>query len=150
VAPSARARHCAPEVVMLRMTGGLVAITAAFISQAVGQASRYELFPMPDVRQASTNWVNSAYVVDKNDNQFWICTARYNFSSQEANKGECMKLSADIGRPSLTEKYVSRAVTGSTPYGAFLPVLWFIEPSTGDVQFCAVRHAGICIRMSLQ
>ena len=49
-------------------------------SPAVAEPVRYELFPEPDVRQAATNRTASAYVVDKKVNQFWICTARYDFS----------------------------------------------------------------------
>jgi hypothetical protein len=49
-------------------------------SPAFAQTVRYELFPEPDVRQAATNRTASAYVVDKKVNQFWICTARYDFS----------------------------------------------------------------------
>lgn len=111
--------------------------------------SRYDIFPEPDVRSTGTNWINTAYVVDKKDNQFWVCTARYQFTSKEANKGDCTKLSSDIGRPSLTENYQVRAVVGSTPYGPFLPVMWFIEPTTGDIQFCALRAAGVCLKLSL-
>jgi hypothetical protein len=49
-------------------------------SPAFSQTVRFELFPEPDVRQAATNRTASAYVVDKKVNQFWICTARYDFS----------------------------------------------------------------------
>src|ERR1700730_10078496 len=51
--------------------------------------------------------------------------------------------------PSLTETSDVRAVTGSAAISAFLPVFWFIEPTSGEVQFCAVRHAGLCVRMKL-
>src|ERR1700722_11267488 len=88
-------------------------------------------------------------VLDKRASQFWICTARYNFQDLTANNGDCVRLSADIGRPSLTETSDVRAVTGTTAIGAFLPVFWFIEPTSGEVQFCAVRHAGLCVRMNL-
>jgi hypothetical protein len=104
------------------------------------QAGRYALVPEPDVRQNSSNRVASAYVSDKKANQFWICTARYNFQDLTANNGDCVKLQADIGRPSLTEAYDLRAVTD---------VFWFIEPTGGEVQFCAVRHAELCVRMNL-
>jgi hypothetical protein len=67
------------------------------------QTVRYELFPEPDVRQNATNRIASAYVVDKKDNQFWICTARYAFRDLTANNGDCVRLPVDIGRPSLTE-----------------------------------------------
>jgi hypothetical protein len=125
----------------------VLAILASSI--AFAHAGRFELFPEPDVRQTSTNRVASAYVADKKANQFWICTARYNFLDLSANNGDCVKLPADIGRPSLTEAYEARAVTGSVSIGAFLPVFWFIEPTNGDVQFCAIRHAGLCVRMNL-
>ncbi len=118
-------------------------------SPAVAQPVRYELFPEPDVRQSATNRTASAYVVDKKENQFWICTARYDFRDLTANNGDCVKLPLDIGRPSLTENYNAQAVTGSTAISAFLPVIWFIEPATGAVQFCAVRHAGACVGLTL-
>ena len=59
------------------------------------------------------------------------------------------ELPTDIGRPSLTEAYDMRAVTGSAAISPFLPVFWFIEPTSGEVQFCAVRHAGLCVQMNL-
>ena len=118
-------------------------------SPAVAQPVRYELFPEPDVRQSATNRTASAYIVDKKENQFWICTARYDFRDLTANNGDCVKLPLDIGRPSLTENYNAQAVTGSTAVGAFLPVVWFIEPATGAVQFCAIRHAGACVGLKL-
>jgi hypothetical protein len=124
----------------------LVAIATPAFAQA-----RFEIYPEPEIRQSATNRVNSAYVVDKKENRFWICTARYAYApgSNQPNSGECNSLGPEIGRPSLTERYVGAAITGSTPYGPFLPVLWFVEPSTGDVQFCAVRHAGLCLKLSL-
>jgi hypothetical protein len=54
--------------------------------------------------------VSSAYVIDKKANQFWICTARYNFQDLTANNGDCVQLPNDIGRPSLTETSDVRAV----------------------------------------
>jgi hypothetical protein len=42
-----------------------------------------------------------------------------------------------------------RAVTGSAAISVVLPVFWFIEPTSGEVQFCAVRHAGLCVQMNL-
>jgi hypothetical protein len=72
--------------------------------------------------------VASAYVIDKKANQFWICTARYQLQDLTANNGECVKLPADIGRPSLTDAYEVHPVTGS---------------------FCAIRHAGLCVRVNL-
>src|SRR6202166_3440777 len=130
---------------------GRICVTIAIVagSPAFAQAGRYELVPEPDVRQTSTNRVASAYVIDKKANQFWICTARYNFQDLTANNGDCVKLPSDIGRPSLTEAYDMRAVTGSAAISVFLPVFWFIEPTSGEVQFCAVRHAGLCVQMNL-
>jgi hypothetical protein len=131
----------------LRTTCTALAILA--VSPAVAQAGRYELVPEPDVRQTTTSKVASAYVIDKKTSQFWICTARYDFRDLTANNGDCIKLPTDIGRPSLTEAYDLRAVTGSVSISTFLPVFWFIEPTSGDVQFCPVRHAGLCVQMKL-
>jgi hypothetical protein len=116
---------------------------------ALAPGSRYQIFAMPDVRKASANWVNSAYVVDKKENQFWTCAAPYDFSSQELNNGDCANPSSSIGRPLVSEKYTTSAVVGSTPYGAFLPVLWFIEPATGNVESCALRATGMCVHLKL-
>jgi hypothetical protein len=126
-----------------------IALAILAASPVLAHAGRYELVPEPDVRQSSTDRVASAYVIDKKASQFWICTARYNFRDLTANNGDCVRLSADIGRPSLTETSDLRAVTGTTAISAFLPVFWFIEPSSGEIQFCAVRHAGLCVRMNL-
>jgi hypothetical protein len=118
-------------------------------SPALAQAGRYELFPEPDVRQNATNRTASAHVVDKKSNQFWICTARYGFRDLSANNGDCVPLPTDIGRPSLSETYSARPVTGTASISAFLPVIWFIEPTSGAIQFCAVRHAGACVKLTL-
>src|ERR1700726_4930491 len=126
-----------------------IAIAILAASPVLAHAGRYELIPEPDVQQSSTNRVASAYVIDKRASQFWICTARYNLHDLTTNNGDCVRLSADIGRPSLIETSDVRAVTGTSAISAFLPVFWFIEPSSGEVQFCAVRHAGLCVRMNL-
>src|ERR1700722_15040313 len=131
---------------------GLTCIALAILagSPALAEGGRYDLVPEQDLRQTtSSNRVASAYVIDKKASQFWICTVRYNFQDLTGNNGDCVRLSADIGRPSLTETSDVRAVTGTTAISAFLPVFWFIEPSSGEVQFCAVRHAGLCVRMNL-
>jgi hypothetical protein len=133
----------------MRLGTTCIALAILAGSPAIAQGGRYELIPEPDVKQTSSNRVTSAYVVDKKANQFWICTVRYNFQDLTANNGDCVKLAADIGRPSLGEAYDMRAVTGSAGINAFLPVIWFIEPTSGDVQFCALRHAGLCVRMKL-
>lgn len=118
-------------------------------SAALAEPVRYELFPEPDVRQNATNRSASAYVVDKTNNQLWICTARYSYRDLTANSGDCVELPLDIGRPSISESYSARPVIGSTPISAFLPVIWFIEPATGAIQFCAIRHAGSCVQLTL-
>ena len=130
---------------------GRICITIAIVagSPAFAQAGRYELVPEPDVRQTSTNRVASAYVIDKKANQFWICTVRYHYLDLTANNGDCVRLLTDIGRPSLSEAYDVRPVTGSAGLGSDLPVFWFIEPTSGEVQFCAIRHAGLCVQMKL-
>src|ERR1700737_3640273 len=87
-------------------------------SPALAQTIRYELFPEPDVRQNATSRVASAYVVDKKNNQFWSCTARYDYKDLTANNGDCVLLPLDIGRPSLNESYNVRVVTGSAPTSA--------------------------------
>ena len=133
----------------MRLGTMCIALAILAASPVLAHAGRYELIPEPDVRQSSNNRVASAYVIDKKASTFWICTARYNFQDPTANNGDCVKLSADIGRPSLTETSDVRAVTGTTAISAFLPVFWFIEPTSGEVQFCAVRHAGLCVRMNL-
>jgi hypothetical protein len=97
----------------------------------------------------SSNRVASAYVIDKKANQFWICTVRYDYQDLTANNGDYVKLPTDIGRPSLTETYDARAVTGSAAISAFLPVIWFFETTNGEVQFRDIRHAGLCVRMNL-
>jgi hypothetical protein len=131
---------------------GLTCIALAILagSPALAEGGRYDLVPEQDLRQTtSSNRVASAYVIDKKANQFWICTARYNFQDLTANNGDCVKLPADIDRPSVTETYEIRPVSGSASISAVLPVFWFIEPTSGEVQFCAVRHAGLCVRMNL-
>jgi hypothetical protein len=104
-------------------------------SPALAQAGRYELVPEPDVRQNSSNRVASAYVIDKKANQFWICTARYNFQDLTANNGDCVKLAADIGRPSLTEAYDLRAVTGSPVSVLFFPYSGLSNPAAVRFSF---------------
>jgi hypothetical protein len=109
--------------------------------EADAQGARYES-PEPNVHQAERYRVNSTYLGDKKDNQFWVCTARYDYLSGERNQGECVRLPDEVGRPSLTENYTAKAVVGSTPYGAFLPVLWFIDPTSGDIQVLRAETCG--------
>jgi hypothetical protein len=105
------------------------------------------VFPEPEVRWRGDHRTSSAYVLDKQDNRFWICTVRYNFSSEKDNNGDCVSLPTAIGRPSLTPAYQSRPILGSPLISAELPVFWFVEPASGDVQFCAPRHPGVCVTM---
>jgi len=135
---------------MLRMMQGIVIFLAvAAAPPAVAEGIRYELFPEPDVGGTPSYRTANAYVVDKKINQFWVCSVRYNYRDLTANNGACVKLDPTVGRPSLNEKYVARAVTGSATINPFLPVLWFIEPDGGDVQFCDIRHAGFCVKIGL-
>ncbi len=133
------------------MSRKILCIVLAIIAEApaLARAGRFDLVPEPDVRQTTTNRVTSAYVVDKKASEFWICTVRYQYRDLTANNGECVKLAAEIGRPALTETYELHAVNGSSVIGPLLPVFWFIDPASGAVQFCAVRHAGLCVQMSL-
>jgi hypothetical protein len=131
---------------------GLTCIALAILagSPALAEGGRYDLVPEQDLRQTtSSNRVASAYVIDKKANQFWICTVRYHYLDLTANNGDCVRLPTDIDRPSLGEAYDVRPVTGSAGLGSDLPVFWFIEPTSGEVQFCAIRHAGLCVQMKL-
>jgi hypothetical protein len=114
-----------------------------------GAGARFDLFPDPEIRQTASYKVSSAYVVDKKTNQFWVCTVRYNFTSSEANNGDCVVLPPLVGLPSLGESYLMRPVSGNATISQSLPIIWFIEPATGDVQFCALRHPGVCVQLSL-
>ena len=135
---------------MRRLMQGIVIFLAfAAALPAVAQGMRYELFPEPDVGGTASNRTANAYVVDKRENQFWTCSVRYNYRDLTANNGSCIKLDATVGRPSLNEKYVAHAVTGSAMINPFLPVIWFIDPGSGDVQFCDIRHAGLCVKIGL-
>jgi hypothetical protein len=136
---------------MRSMVQGIVivfALTAA--PPVVAQGMRYELFLEPEVGGTASYRTAAAYVVDKKENQFWVCSARYSYRDLTANNGSCVKLDASVGRPSLNENYVAYAVTGSAMINAFLPVIWFIDPASGDVQFCDIRHAALCVKIGLQ
>ena len=135
--------------ILFRVRNVLTPVLLLAGSPAFAQTVRYELFPEPEVRQTATNRTASAYVIDKKNNQFWMCTVRYNYRDLTANNGDCVELPVDIGRPSISEAYHARPVTGSSPISAFLPVIWFIEPASGATQFCALRHAGACVRLTL-
>ena len=128
--------------------GITVFLANATASPAVAQAIRYELFPI---------WMSCPTLLAGRPRRMWwtrkkincVCSARYNYRDLTANNGSCVKLDPTIGRPSLNETYVAHAVTGSAMVNPFLPVIWFIDPGSGDVQFCAIRHAGLCVKISL-
>src|SRR3984885_3675731 len=96
-----------------------IALAIVAASPVVAHAGRYELIPEPDVRQASTNRVASAFVIDKKASQFWICTARYNFQDLTANNGDCVQLPSDIGRPPLATATPRRQETDSGAHKGF-------------------------------
>src|SRR3982074_1014386 len=109
-----------PANISMRLGAGsilflVLALLLLAESPAFSQTVRYELFPEPEVRQTATNRTASAYVIDKKNNQFWMCTARYNYRDLTANNGHCVELPVDIGRPSISEAYHARPVTGSGP-----------------------------------
>src|SRR5258707_6311682 len=106
----------------MRLGTTCIALAIFAGSPAIAQGGRYELIPEPDVKQTSSNRVTSAYVVDKKANQFWICTVRYNFQDLTANNGDCVKLAADIGRPSFSKGYGIITVTGSCRIHTFFSV----------------------------
>lgn len=133
--------------ILLPIGFALVLVTAH--SSVAAPGARYELFPEPEERWSVDHRTTSAYVLDKKDNRFWICTVRYNFNSEKENSGDCQPLPVVVGRPSLTPAYESQAVRGSPLISSNLPLFWFIEPTTGDVQFCAPRRPGVCVRMKL-
>ena len=128
-------------------------VILAFLAGAPALAepgARYEIYPEPSVRRGGNHWVSSAYVLDKGGNRFFVCTARYQFETGDKNNGDCTILPAENGRPSLNSRYETQAVLGaSTLQGPYYPVFWFIEREKGDVQFCAPRHAGVCVRVGL-
>jgi hypothetical protein len=125
----------------------LILMTAHSSASAPG--ARYELFPEQEEHWSTDHRTTSAYVLDKKDNRFWICTVRYNFNSEKDNSGDCQPLPVAVGRPSLTPDHESQPVLGSSLISDNLPLFWFIEPTTGDVQFCAPRHPGVCVRMKV-
>lgn len=99
---------------MLRMLqSGAIFLAFAAAPPVVAEGIRYELFPERDVGGAASYRTANAYVVDKKENQFWVCSARYNHRDLSANNGACVKPDATVGRHSLNEKYVAHAVTGS-------------------------------------
>jgi hypothetical protein len=126
-----------------------VCLLVATAPAAAAPGARYELFPDPTVHWSVDHRVSSAYVLDKQDNRFWICTVRYNFNSERDNNGDCQLLPTVVGRPALTPAHETRGILGSPLISADLPVFWFVEPQNGDIQFCAPRHPGACVRLKL-
>jgi hypothetical protein len=61
--------------------------TSIPFAEAVAQGGRYEIFPEPSVRQAERYRINSVYVVDKKESQFWICTPATNIFRADVIKG---------------------------------------------------------------
>jgi hypothetical protein len=136
-----------PSLLVLPAASALVLLTAEMSAAVPG--ARYEIFPEPEEHWSVDHRTTSAYVLDKQANRFWVCTVRYNFNSERDNSGDCQELPVAVGRPSLTPRHQTEAVLGSPLISANLPLFWFIEPSTGDVQFCAPRHPGACVRVKL-
>ena len=89
------------------------------------------------------------------DDEFDVYDARVggvaaSLQPRTACSGEaCQPLPVAVGRPSLTPDHESQPVLGSSLISANLPLFWFIEPTNGDVQFCAPRHPGVCVRMKM-
>lgn len=128
----------------------MLACLFALVTGGTGVAApgaRYEVFPEQEEHWSTDHRTTSAYVIDKQDNRVWICTVRYNFNSERDNTGDCQTLPVAVGRPSLTPAFESQAVLGSSLISSNLPLFWFIEPTTGDLQFCAPRHPGVCVKM---
>lgn len=134
-------------LMLAKLSLAVVAVLLPRLEAAAAHGARYEIFPEPQVRQSEKYRVNSAHVVDKKESQFWICTARYHHHSGEANQGECTRLPAEVGRPTLTENHTIGAVIGTAAHSPLHPVLWFIDQRSGDIQFCALRSVGICVSM---
>ncbi|MGY8676605.1 hypothetical protein Q2941_02125 [Bradyrhizobium sp. UFLA05-153] len=136
---------------MRKIVQGIVTFLAiAVASPAFGQGSvRYELLPEPDVKSNTSYRTAAAYVVDKNENQFFVCSARYNYRDLTANNGSCVKLDPTIGRPSLNETHVAHAVTGlhdgqPVPAGDLV-----YRPRQRGCSIRAIRHPGLCVKISL-
>ena len=54
-------------------------------------------------------------------------------------------------RPAVAEAtYLAHALTDSATINPILPVIWFIDPASGDVQFRDTRQAGLCAKVGLQ
>jgi hypothetical protein len=88
---SAMTRPCHHLSPMLLLIGcALILMTAH--SSVAAPGARYELFPEQEERWSTDHRTTSAYVLDKKDNRFWICTVRYNFNSEKDNNGDCQPL----------------------------------------------------------
>ena len=84
---------------MRRIMQGIAALLATTVaSPAFAQGyMRYALFSEPDVRSNASYRTATVYVIDKKENQFWTCSARYNDQDLTANNGSCVKLDATRG-----------------------------------------------------
>jgi hypothetical protein len=134
---------------MPRMVRGIaIFLTFAAAPSAVAEGMRYGLFHEPDVGGSASYRAANAFVVDKKENQFWVLGALQ--LSRPHREQWCVRQARRDGRrPSLNEKYVAHVVTGSAMINPFLPVLWFIDPDSGELQFCDIRHAGLCVKIGL-
>ncbi len=110
---------------------------------------RYESFPEPK-GEALRPTAQLRPMCDRKENQFWVCSARCSYRDRAANNGSCVMLDATIGRPSLKSTYVAHTLTDPATINPFLPVIWLIDPASGDVQFCDIRQAGLCVKIGLQ
>ena len=135
-----------PANISTRLGGSILVLVLAFLllaeSPAFAQTVRYDLFPEPDVRQAQPTAQRQPTSSTRRSTNSGSARRDTIFRDRTANNGDRVKLPLDIGRPSLTENYHAQAVTGSTQVNAYLPVIWFIEPAIGAVQFCAVPTQG--------
>jgi hypothetical protein len=132
-----------PANISTRLGGSILVLVLAFLllaeSPAFAQTVRYELFPEPDVRQAATNRTASAYVVDKQGQPILDLHGAIRFFATGrlimGIASSFHSISEDLRSPKTT-------TPKSTQVNAYLPVIWFIEPAIGAVQFCAVPTQG--------
>jgi hypothetical protein len=118
-----------------------VFLANAIASPAVAQAIRYELFPDLDVRSNTSCRTASAHVVDMKENQLCLFCA-LQLPRPDSEQWFVRQARSD-DRPAFAERDLcAHAVTGSATINPFLPVIWSIDPASGAVQFCDIRHAG--------
>ena len=82
------------------MQGIAIVLAFAAAPPVVAEGMRYELFPKPDVGGTASYRTANAYVVDKKENQFWVCSVRYTRPHREQR---CVCQARRDGRPSFTE-----------------------------------------------